>query len=145
MFNSAPTRWHWNGVKHILCYLCGTTNMGLFYLKGLFNTSHLKWYANIRYLSYPHKAHLWTCYVFMCVNTTISWRSTKQILVVTTLNHSKIFTFHEESNECIWLRSLIYHIRSTSKLPSYTNVSILFKKIMLHVLHKSKADILKVI
>ena len=29
--NSAPTRRHWNGIKHILCYLRRTTDMGLFY------------------------------------------------------------------------------------------------------------------
>ena len=32
-FISAPTRRHWNGVKHILHYLCRTTDLGLFYSK----------------------------------------------------------------------------------------------------------------
>ena len=32
-FSSAPTRRHWNGVKHILRYLRGTTDLGLFYSK----------------------------------------------------------------------------------------------------------------
>ena len=26
-YSSAPTRKHWNGIKHILCYLSGTTDM----------------------------------------------------------------------------------------------------------------------
>ena len=30
-YNSTPTRRHLNGIKHILHYLHGTTNMGLFY------------------------------------------------------------------------------------------------------------------
>ena len=30
-YSSAPTRRHWNGIKHILRYLSGTTDMGLFY------------------------------------------------------------------------------------------------------------------
>ena len=29
-YSSAPTRRHWNGIKHILRYLRGTTDMGLF-------------------------------------------------------------------------------------------------------------------
>ena len=32
-YSSAPTRRHWNGVKHVLRYLRGTTDMGLFYSK----------------------------------------------------------------------------------------------------------------
>ena len=30
-YNSAPTRRHWNGIKHILYYLRGTFDMSLFY------------------------------------------------------------------------------------------------------------------
>ena len=30
-YSSAPTQRHWNGIKHILRYLCRTTSMGLFY------------------------------------------------------------------------------------------------------------------
>ena len=29
----APTQRHWNGIKYILCYLCGTIDMSLFYLR----------------------------------------------------------------------------------------------------------------
>ena len=32
-YSSAPTQRHWNGIKHILPYLCGTTDMCLFYLR----------------------------------------------------------------------------------------------------------------
>ena len=32
-YNFTPTRRHWNGIKHILYYLCGTTDVGLFYLR----------------------------------------------------------------------------------------------------------------
>ena len=33
MHNYAPTQSHWNGIKHILHNLQGTTDMGLFYSK----------------------------------------------------------------------------------------------------------------
>ena len=32
-YSSAPTKRHWNGVKHILRYLRGTSDMGLYYSK----------------------------------------------------------------------------------------------------------------
>ena len=32
-YSSSPTQRHWNGIKHILRYLQGTTDMGLFYSK----------------------------------------------------------------------------------------------------------------
>ena len=32
-YNSTPTKRHWNGIKHVLRYLRGTCDMGLFYSK----------------------------------------------------------------------------------------------------------------
>ena len=32
-YSSAPTKRHWNGIKHILRYLRGTSDMGLYYSK----------------------------------------------------------------------------------------------------------------
>ena len=66
-FSSAPTRRHSNGVKHILCYLRGTTDFGLFYSK----ESALKGYVDSGYLSDPHKARSQIGYVFTCGNTVI--------------------------------------------------------------------------
>ena len=40
-------------------------------------------------------------------------RSTKQTLTETSLNHAEILAIHEASRECVWLRSLIQHIRET--------------------------------
>ncbi|XP_059629776.1 secreted RxLR effector protein 161-like [Cornus florida] len=70
-YSSAPTRKHWNGIKHILRYLRGKTDMGLFYSKA--PNSQLVGYANAGYLFDPHKAYSQTGYVFTCGGTTISW------------------------------------------------------------------------
>ena len=32
-YNFAPTKRHWNEIKHTLRYLCGTSDMGLYYSK----------------------------------------------------------------------------------------------------------------
>ena len=74
-YSSASTQKHWNGIKHILCYLQGTTYMGLFYLKE--SQQQLFGYADIGYLSSPHKARSQEGYVFNCNGTAISWRSFK--------------------------------------------------------------------
>ncbi|KAL6340336.1 hypothetical protein AAG906_040773 [Vitis piasezkii] len=115
-YSSAPTRRHWNGIKHILRYLCGTTNMGLFYSRE--SKQQLLGYANAEYLSDPYKGKSQTWYVFNYNGTAISWRSIKQTMVVTSSNHSEILAIHEASRECVWLRSMIQHIQETCGLPS---------------------------
>jgi hypothetical protein len=98
-YSSTPTQRHWNGVKHVLHYLRGTTDMRLFYSKG--SNSQLVEYADAGFLSDPHKDRSQTGYLFTCGNTIISWRSVKQTLVTTSSNHSKIIAIHEASQECI--------------------------------------------
>ena len=75
-YNSAPTKRHWNEVKHISQYLRGTSDMGLYYLKE--SKSQLIGYVDARYLSDPHKARSQTGYVFTYGGMTISWKSIKQ-------------------------------------------------------------------
>ena len=57
-YSLAPTQRHWNGIKHILCYLQGTTDMGLFYSKE--STQQFFRYTVAEYLLDPHKARLET-------------------------------------------------------------------------------------
>ncbi|WKA07154.1 hypothetical protein VitviT2T_025015 [Vitis vinifera] len=80
-YSSAPTRRHWNSVKHILCYLRGTTDMGLFYSRE--SKQQLLGYVDAGYLSDPHKGRSQTGYVFNCNGIAISWRSVKQTMVAT--------------------------------------------------------------
>ena len=75
-------------------------------------------YADARYLSDPHKGRSQTGYMFNCNDIAISWRSIKQIMVATLSNHSEILAIHEASCECIWLRSMIQHIRESCGLSS---------------------------
>ena len=93
--------------------------MGLFYSKTL--EPQLFGYADAGYLSDPHKARSQTGYIFTYGNTVISWRSVKQTMVATSSNHSEIFAMHEASRECVWLRSVIQHIRESCGLSSIKN------------------------
>jgi hypothetical protein len=95
--------------------------MGLFYSEG--SKPHIVGYADAGYLSDPHNGRSQTGYVFTCGGAAISWRSIKQTLVATSSNHYEILALHEASRECIWLRSMIQHIRETCGLSLDKNIS----------------------
>ena len=90
--------------------------MGLFYTK--VSRFELTGYADAGYLSDPHNDRSQSGYLFTCEATTISWRSVKQTITETSSNHVKLLALHEESRECVWLRSLIQHIQNTCGLSS---------------------------
>ena len=73
--------------------------MDLFYSRE--SKQQLFGYADAGCLSNPHKSKSQIGYVFNCNDTAISWRSIKQIMVVTSSNHSEMLTIHEASRECI--------------------------------------------
>ncbi|XP_069145921.1 secreted RxLR effector protein 161-like [Solanum lycopersicum] len=52
-YSSFPTRRHWNGVKHILRYLRGTSDIGLFYTNK--DSADLVGHTYAGYLSDPYK------------------------------------------------------------------------------------------
>jgi len=61
--------------------------MGLFYSN---NANHeLVGYNDAWFLSNPNKGQSRTGYLFMCGNLAITWRSTKQTLVITSSNHAE--------------------------------------------------------
>ena len=103
--NSDPTKRYWNEIKHILRYLRGISDIGVYYSKE--SKSQLIGYADAGYLSDPHKARSQMGYVFTYGGMTISWRSVKQTMVATSSNHLEILVVREASRECIWLRSMI--------------------------------------
>ena len=75
-YSFAPTRKHWNSIKHILCYLRETIDICLFYLRE--SKQQLLGYTDAGYLLDSHKGRSQTGYVFNCNGTPISWRSVKK-------------------------------------------------------------------
>ena len=115
-YSSARTLRHWNGVKHLLRYLRGTSDIGLFYSK--VPKPELLAYTDTGYLLDPHKARSQSGYVFTYGDTAVSWRSVKQTMVATSSNHSELLEIHEASRECMWL-----HIRESSGLSPISNTA----------------------
>ena len=119
--SSTPTLRHWNDVKHLLRYLCGTSDIGLFYSK--VPKPELLGYTNAGYLSDTYKARSQLGYVFTCGDTAISWRSVKKTMVATSSNLSELLAIHEASRECMWLRFMIQHIRDSSGISPISNTA----------------------
>ncbi|XP_035830162.1 uncharacterized protein LOC118479634 [Helianthus annuus] len=70
-------------------------------------------FADAGYLSDPHTGRSQTGYLFTSRGITISWRLVKQTITATSSNHAEILAIHEASQECIWLRTVIQHIRGS--------------------------------
>ncbi|CAA7040497.1 unnamed protein product [Microthlaspi erraticum] len=137
MSNQKTLEW----VKHILRYLQGTKDMGLFFS----NTckEDLIGFADAGYLSDPHTARSQTGYVFTCGGTAISWRSMKQTLAATSSNHAEILAIHEASRECIWLRSVVNTFEKIVVYRQEKELQRLCMKIMLLASHNSRMGTLK--
>jgi hypothetical protein len=123
--SAAPTKRHWVGVKSIFRYLNGTRDLGLFYSRS--QNPNLIGYIDAGYLSDPHNGRSQTGFVFMQGSTTISWKSTKQILVSTSTNHSEIIALYEASRECVWLRRMINHIIQSCGIGTVDTPTIIFE------------------
>jgi hypothetical protein len=92
-YSSDLTRRHWNKIKHVLRYLCGTRDMGLFYQKD--TKSKLVGYVDAYYLSDTDKARSQSGYVFTYGGTVILWRWTKQRLTTTSSNHTELIALYD--------------------------------------------------
>ena len=110
--------------------------MGIFFPNP--STEDLIGFADAGYMSDPHNARSQTGYVFTCGGTAISWRSMKQTISATSSNHAEILAIHEASRECVWLRSVIQHIREDCGLS--TGKESPTDGYMLHVSLNSKMD-----
>jgi hypothetical protein len=123
--SATPTKCHWTEVKNIFRYLQGTTDLGLFYQ---FNEDKsMIEYTDAGYLSDPHNARSQTGFVFLHGGTTILWKSSKQILIATSTNHSKIIALYEASRKCVWLRRMINYIQQSCDISSSMKPTIIYE------------------
>jgi hypothetical protein len=84
-------------------------------------------YTDAGYLSDPHNARWQTGFVFLHGGTSISWKYSKQTLVATSTNHSKIIALYEASRECVWLRIMINYIQQSCGKGSIKSPTIIYE------------------
>ena len=99
-----PTTRHWNGVKHLLRYLRGTEDLGLYYKKD--TKGEITWYADSGFKTDEVTGKSQTSYIFIKNGAPISWKSAKQTVTTTSMNHAEFLVFHEASKEAVWLRTM---------------------------------------
>jgi hypothetical protein len=142
-YSATPTMRHWNSIKDILIYLHGTTDLGLFFRM---NQDHsLIRYTDGGYLSDPQNARSQIGYVFLHGGTAISWKSSKQTLVVMSTNHSEITVLYEASRDCAWLCRMIDHIETSCGIGVIGLPTIIYEDNAACVALKCKRDMLRLI
>ncbi|KAL4592431.1 hypothetical protein LXL04_005425 [Taraxacum kok-saghyz] len=73
----------------------------------------------------------------------ISWRYCKQTLVATSTNHSELLALYEATRECVWLRAVISHIRSTCDLAYDPNEPVIIYEDNISVIDQAKHGYIK--
>ena len=57
----------------------------------------------------------------------MSWKSSKQTLIATSINHYEITELYEASRECVWLHRKINHIQHSCDIGSITKPTIIYE------------------
>ena len=70
-----PNNETWNGVKHLLRYLKGTSDLGLYYQKS--NSPEIQGFADSGFRTDPNAGKSQTGYVFLKCGAPISWKPPK--------------------------------------------------------------------
>ena len=116
---------HWNGIKHLLRYLRGTEDLGLFYTKG--SQEEIIGYADAGFRSDEVSGKSQTGYIFIKNNAPITWKSVKQTVTATSTNHSELVAFHEAAREVVWLRNMNKLIKKQCGLDQDNKPIIIFE------------------
>ena len=125
MHNEKPTARHWNGVKHLLQYLRGTEDLGVYYR--IDTKGEITGYANSGFKTDEVIGKSQTGYIFIKNGAPISWKSAKQTVTTTSTNHAELLAFHEASKEAVWLRSMQEILAKQCKMNQKFKPSVTFE------------------
>ena len=78
-YQSNPSEEHWIVVKNIFKYLRRTKDLFLIYGEG--SELRVEGYTELDFISDPDDRKYTSGYVFICNGSTISWKSSKQLII----------------------------------------------------------------
>jgi hypothetical protein len=86
-------------MKHLMRYLRGTEDLGLFYKKC--QNQKITSYADSGFKMDEVAGKSQTGYIFIRDGAPISWKSVKQTVTATSTNHAELLAFHEAAMEAV--------------------------------------------
>ncbi|WJZ99387.1 hypothetical protein VitviT2T_017836 [Vitis vinifera] len=96
---------HWKAVKKVLCYLQGTKDYILTYIRT--NNLEIIGYSDSDYVGCKDIGRSTSCYIFMLSNEPISWKNHKQLLIASSTMEAKYVACYKATCHAIWLRNFV--------------------------------------
>lgn len=121
--NSAPTPNCWTALMHVLRYLKGSPNRGLYYHRSpnsLQSAPIPIGFSDSDWAGPSTGRKSIGGFVFTCNNSPISWQAKKQTCVATSTNEAEYMAASEAAKEATWLRRLLADLRVSAEIPPIT-------------------------
>jgi len=137
-YMSNPGEAHWRALKHLLRYLKGTQDKGLYFDFGVQNpgVQGVHGYTDASYADCPDSGKSTVAYVFYLGSAIISWYSKLHSFVTTSTNHSEYAALALGAKEAQWLVYLFEQLEPEIKhvpMPVYTDnsgvISLIFNPV----------------
>ena len=111
-FNSAPTRKCWNALMHVIRYLKGSIDRGLFYRRAETQNGGLPiGYSDSDWAGPNTGRKSVGGFIFLFGDSPISWQSKKQTCIATSTNEAEYMAASEAAKEATWIRRVYTDMR----------------------------------
>ncbi len=112
---------HWHAAKHVLCYLKGTSSLGLTYTWGCANPNCLIAYADADWATCPKTGCYVSAFVVLLNGACVAWRSKKQVAVDTLTSEAEFVSASSPADKLIWECSILadLNLHQSSPTPLY--------------------------
>ena len=112
-----PGQEHWNALKHVFCYLRGTSDFSIM-LQGKAG-AELTSYINLDWASEKNDHCSLTGYVFFICGGAISWSSKKQHSTAQSSTEAEYMAGTHAAKGVAWLRTFLLEIGQTQNSPTW--------------------------
>ncbi|GJU91161.1 hypothetical protein Tco_1303584 [Tanacetum coccineum] len=102
-----PGKIHWEAVKCILCYLKGTSNIGLSFEKSRASPNGVVRYVDSDYAGDLDAMKSFSSYIFSHCGSSVSWYLFLQAITALSTTKAEYISSTEGVKEAIWLQEMV--------------------------------------